>query len=262
MGSSLLFSSLPFSSLLFSSLLFSYPHCSHLLIPPHPLFLFISQVLQASPPVRSAPVQLTDEQKERMRRNKEMAAMRKREKEDREALKKRRREVEDEDEGEIEREMLTGGNASEWGPAPSSEVEASCLKTVQELSLQSQQPKESPRCPSEVSEESTLENISSESKEGREKAPEDITRNTAGKVIGSIEEDSQGSENKSPDQSKGLRDNHDETLPVEATEDDLSLAQMMEAMEEDDMEGEKAKNPSKEDNVISLDQIMDEIEED
>ena len=38
--------------------------------------------------------------------------------------------------------------------------------------------------------------------------------------------------------------------------------QMMEEMEEDDMEGEKAKNPSKEDNVISLDQIMDEMEED
>merc|ERR1712037_706841 len=124
-------------------------------------------VLQAPPTVRSVPIQLTDEQKERMRRNKEMAAMRKREKEEREALKKRTREEEDEDEGEIEREMLTGGNASEWGP-PCSEVEASCLKTVQELSLQSQQSKDSPRCPSEVSEDSTLENISSESEEGRE----------------------------------------------------------------------------------------------
>ena len=228
-----------------------------------------SQVLQAPPTVRSVPIQLTDEQKERMRRNKEMAAMRKREKEEREALKKRTREEEDEDEGEIEREMLTGGNASEWGP-PCSEVEASCLKTVQELSLQSQQSKESP---SEASEGSTLENVPSERKEGGEKAPEDNTRkeDIAGKVIGSMEENTQDSEvretenyqsNKSPDKTKAQSGSRDETLPGEATEDDLSLAQMMEEMEEDDMEGEGVKNPSKEDNVISLDQIMNEMEED
>ena len=97
--------------------------------------------------------------------------MRKREKEEREALKKRTRE-EEEDEGEIEREMLTGGNASEWGPT-TSEVEASCLKTVQELSLKTQQSKESLNSPSEAS----FENIPSESKESGdcEKAPEDST---------------------------------------------------------------------------------------
>ena len=201
-----------------------------------------------------------------------MAAIRKREKEEREALKKRTREEEDEDEGEIEREMLTGGNASEWGPQ-SSEVEASCLKTVQELSLQSQQSKKSPNIPSEASEWSILENVPSERKEGGEIAPEDNTKKeeTAVKVIGSIEEKTGYSEvresendqpNKSPEEAQALCGNQDETLPVEATEDDLSLAQMMEEMEEDDMEGEQVKNPPKEDNVISLDQIMDEMEED
>jgi len=230
-----------------------------------------SQVVQAPPPVRSAPVELTDEQKERMRRNKEMAAMRKREKEEREALKKRRRE-EEEDEGEIEREMLTGGNASEWGPT--SEVEASCLKTVQELSSKkSQQSKESPSSPNEASQGSTSEIVPSESTEGGdlEKAPEDSSRkeNIAEKLKDSIEVDAQESEgrgsengqsNKSPEEA--LSGNL-ERLPVESTEDDLSLAQMMEEMEEDDMEDEKVKKLSEEeDNVISLDQIMDQMEED
>merc|ERR1719285_351558 len=184
-----------------------------------------SQVVQAPPPLRPAPVELTDEQKERMR---------KREKEEREALKKRRRE-EDEDEGEIERKMLTGGNASEWGPT-TSEVEASCLKTVQELSLKSQQSKESPNSPSKAH--------LSEIKDGGdcEKAPEDNARkeDTAEKVKDSIEDDTQKSEvtesenyqsNRSPDEASAL--SQDESLPVVATEDDLSLAQMMEEMEED-----------------------------
>jgi len=230
-----------------------------------------SQVAQAPPPVRSAPIELTDEQKERMRRNKEMAAMRKREKEEREALKKRTRE-EEEDEGEIEREMLTGGNASEWGPT-TSEVEASCLKTVQELSLKTKQSKESLNSPSKASQGSNFENVPSESKEGGdcEKAPEDNARkeDTAEKVKDSIEDDSQKSEvtesendksNRSPDEASAL--SQDESLPVVATEDDLSLAQMMEEMEEDDMEGEEVKEPSKDENVISLDQIMDQMEED
>ena len=113
--------------------------------------------------------------------------MRKREKEEREALKKRTRE--EEYEGEIESEMLTGGNASEWG-VPCSAVEASCLKTVQELSLQSQQPKGSQVSPIEASEDSTLENVPSN------KAPEDNTRkeDTAEKVISSIEKDTHESE--------------------------------------------------------------------
>ena len=227
-------------------------------------FIQGSQVLQAPPPpVRSAPIQLTDEQKDRMRRNKEMAAMKKREKEEREALKKRTRE-EEEDEGEIEREMLTGGNASEWGP--SSEVEASCLKTVQELSLKSQQSEESENSPSKPREGFTLENDSTENRDSGEKVQEE---DSAEKVIGSKENVTQESEvgeseNKSPDESKALSGDQgqDDKLPDEPTEDDLSLAQMMEEMEEDDMEDEE-KIPSKEeDNVISLDQIMDEMEED
>ena len=120
-----------------------------------------------------------------------------------------------------------------------------------------------------------MENVSAES---GEKAPEDNARkeNTAETLIGSIEDVTPESEvgesendqsNKSPDESNapsGDQD-QDERLPVEPTEDDLSLAQMMEEMEEDEMElgEEKVKNSSKEeDNVISLDQIMDEMEED
>ena len=192
--------------------------------------------------------------------NKEMAAMRKREKEEREALKRTR---EEEYEGEIESEMLTGGNASEWD-VPCSAVEASCLKTVQELSLQSQQPKRSQVSPIEASEDSTLENVPSN------KAPEDNTRkeDTAEKVIGIIEKDThepevRESENgqsiRLQEESKAQNGNQDESLSVEATEDDLSLAQMMEEMEENEMDGEEVK---KEDNVISLDQIMDQMEED
>ena len=202
-----------------------------------------------------------------------MAAMRKREKEEREALKKRQREEEEDEGDEIEREMLTGANASEWGPT-SSEVEASCLKTVQELSLKSQQSKESPNCQSSGASQlgSNLENVPSQSKEGRdfEKEPEDSTRKeaTAETLKDSIEDNTQESEtsklennqtNKSSEEA--LSGYQDERLPVESTEDDLSLAQMMEEMEEDDMGGEEeVKEPSKKDNVISLDQIMDQME--
>ena len=87
---------------------------------------------QPPPPASSRPLELTEEQKEKIRKNKEAAFKRKREKEEREAAQKKKREEEGEQE-EIEREMLTGASASEWGPR--SEVEASCLKTVQELSL-------------------------------------------------------------------------------------------------------------------------------
>ena len=54
-------------------------------------------------------------------------------------------------------------------------------------------------------------------------------------------------------------------LPSKEIDDDLSLAQMMEEMEEDDMEGqgEETKEAAKEEiNVISLDQMMDVMEED
>merc|ERR1719471_2318170 len=91
------------------------------------------QVNQSPPPASSRPLELTEEQKEKMRKNKEAAFKRKKEKEEREAAQKRKREEEEEEQEEIEREMLTGASASEWGPR--SEVEASCLKTVQELSL-------------------------------------------------------------------------------------------------------------------------------
>jgi hypothetical protein len=83
----------------------------------------------------SRPAGLTEEQQERMRRNKEMAALKKREREAREAEEILR----DEEQGdleEIEREMLTGQNASEWSTEADkakSEVEASCLRTVEEL---------------------------------------------------------------------------------------------------------------------------------
>merc|ERR1712223_1465886 len=78
------------------------------------------QANQSPPPASSRPLELTEEQKEKMRKNKEAAF-------------KRKREKEEEEQEEIEREMLTGATTSEWGPR--SEVEASCLKTVQELSL-------------------------------------------------------------------------------------------------------------------------------
>merc|ERR1712223_486971 len=91
------------------------------------------QANQSPPPASSRPLELTEEQKEKMRKNKEAAFKRKRDKEEREAAQKRKREEEEEAQEEIEREMLTGASASEWGPR--SEVEASCLKTVQELSL-------------------------------------------------------------------------------------------------------------------------------
>jgi len=73
---------------------------------------------------------LTEEQRERMRRNKELAAQRKVEKEQREAEEKMRRDEED-DQEEVEREMLTGGAASEWSGEQG--VAEQCLRTVQEL---------------------------------------------------------------------------------------------------------------------------------
>merc|ERR1712181_86751 len=122
---------------------------------------------------------------------------------------------------------------------------------------------------------SNLENLPSQSKEGvdLEKAPDDSTmkEDTAETLKVSIEDNTQESEvsklkndqsNKTSEEA--LSGDQDKVLPVESTEDDLSLAQMMEEMEEDDMEGEEeVKEPLKgEDNVISLDQIMDQMEED
>jgi len=207
------------------------------------------QVLQPAPPVRSAPVELTEEQKERMRKNKEMAAAKRREKEEREALEKRAREDE-EDEEEMEREMLTGGNASEWGP--SSEVEASCLKTVQELNLKSQQSKKSLDPKSEGS--ILAEDVS---KEG----------SSAEKLDGSTDNETHVTELKDTenDPSNVLRESakavQDDIPLAETNDDDLSLAQMMEEMEEQDMQGEVVNKPV-EDNVISLDQMMHVMEED
>ena len=199
--------------------------------------------------MRSAPVELTEEQKERMRKNKEMAAAKRKEKEEREALEKRAREDE-EDEEEMEREMLTGGNASEWGP--SSEVEASCLKTVQELNLKSQQSKKSLDPNSEGS--ILAEDVS---KEG----------SSAEKLDGSTDNETHVTELKDTenDPSNVLRESakavQDDIPLAETNDDDLSLAQMMEEMEEQDMQGEVVNKPV-EDNVISLDQMMHVMEED
>ena len=79
---------------------------------------------------------LTVEQKERMRRSREEAAVRRREKEQREAL-ERQREEEEDDMDEIEREM-TSGSATEWGGEVARDreraaVEAAALNTVEQL---------------------------------------------------------------------------------------------------------------------------------
>merc|ERR1712192_73828 len=140
----------------------------------------------------------------------------------------------------------------------------------------SQQSEESPNSPSEASQGSNLENVLSVSREGEnfEKAPtesmtkEDSTENLKGSIAekkSEVVESENGQPNKSPDEAKDLSGDQVERLPAEATEDDLSLAQMMEEMEEDEMESEEeVKKPSKqqENIVISLDQIMDQMEED
>ena len=193
-----------------------------------------------------------------MRKNKEAAFKRKREKEEREAAQKRKREKEEEEQEEIEREMLTGASASEWGPR--SEVEASCLKTVQELSLKRKEledNREQDEAVQDSSAEAPVKSLPSPTDVNVEDEVKTISSNSPVKApLESETEDSQ-SKVKETDIQDGV------VLPSKEIDDDLS--QMMEEMEEDDMEGqgEETKEAAEEEtNVISLDQMMDVMEED
>merc|ERR1712113_988245 len=143
-----------------------------------------------------------------------------------------------------------------------SEVEASCLKTVQELSLK--------RKESEDNREQD-EAVQSSSAEAHVKAlpsPTDVNGEDEVKTSFSNSPlkaplESETEESRSKVKETDIRDGV--VLPSEENDDDLSLAQMMEEMEEDDMEGqgEETKEAAKEEtNVISLDQMMDVMEED
>merc|ERR1719494_1399701 len=161
---------------------------------------------------------------------------------------------------EIEREMLTGASASEWGPR--SEVEASCLKTVQELSLkrkESEDYREKDEAVQSSSAEAPVKSLPSPTDVNVEDEVKTISSNSPVKAPLESETEDSRSKVKETDIQDGV------VLPSEENDDDLSLAQMMEEMEEDDMEGqgEETKEAAKEEtNVISLDQMMDVMEED
>merc|ERR1711963_677 len=183
--------------------------------------------------------ELTEEQKEKMRKNKEAAF-------------KRKREEEEEEQEEMEREMLTGASASEWGPR--SEVEASCLKTVQELSLKRKE-SEGNRYQDE-----TVQDYSAEAPVKSLPSPTDVNVEDEVKTISSNSPVKAPLESEMEDSQSKVKETDIQdgaVLPSEEYDDDLS--QMMEEMEDDDMEGqgEETKEAAEEEtNVISLDQMM------
>merc|ERR1719447_367184 len=140
--------------------------------------------------------------------------------------------------------------------------EASCLKTVQELSLkrkESEDNREQDEAVQSSHAEAPVKSLPSSTDVYVEDEVKTISSNSPVKAPLESETEESRSKVKETDIQDGV------VLPSEENDDDLSLAQMMEEMEEDDMEGqgEETKEAAKEEtNVISLDQMMDVMEED